>query len=147
MDVQAPADRVWARVTSQDGINHELLPWMKMTMPRGARGLTIDTFPLNTVIGKSWILLFGVIPVDYDELSIVELDPGRYFHEKSTMATMRHWEHERTIAPLDEGRTRITDRITLEPRFAAAAPLAARILHAFFGHRHRRLTRFFGKVD
>ncbi len=141
--ITAPSDQVWARVTSPEGINHEMRPWMTMTMPRAARGLTVATVPLNTVIGRAWIRLFGLIPIDYDALSIVELEPGRYFHEKSTMASMRRWEHQRTLTPLDEGTTRVTDRITFEPRFPGIGAVFSRILPAFFGHRHRRLARYF----
>lgn len=143
--IATPADRVWSRVTDPEGINDEMLPWMTMRMPRSARGLTVDTLPLNTVLGRAWILLFGVVPVDYDRLSIVELVPGRYFHEVSTMLSMRRWEHERTLMPIDETATRVTDRITLEPRLRGIGPVIARILRAFFGHRHRRLARHFAE--
>jgi len=141
--IAAPADLVWARVTTPEGINDETSPWMSMRMPRRARDLTIDTLPLNTVLGRAWILLFGLIPVDYDRLSIVELEPGRYFHEKSTMASMRRWEHERRLVSLDDSTTRVTDRITLETRVPGLSRLMARLLLAFFGHRHRRLARHF----
>jgi ligand-binding SRPBCC domain-containing protein len=116
---------------------------MTMTMPRSARGMTVDTVPLNVVLGRAWIRLFGLIPIDYDALSIIELEPGRYFHEKSTMASMRHWEHERTLTLLDDGTTRVTDRITFEPRMPGVGAIFGRVFLAFFEHRHRRLTRHF----
>ena len=141
--IPAASDSVWARVTRPEGINDEMRPWMTMTMPRGARELTVDTVPLNTVIGRAWIRLFGLIPIDYDALSIIKLEPGRHFHERSTMASMRRWEHERTLTPLDDGTTRVTDRITFEPRFAGIGAVFARVLPAFFAHRHRRLARYF----
>lgn len=142
--VDAPAEEVWDRVISPEGINDEMLPWMTMRLPRSARGLTVDTMPIGEVLGQAWILLFGVIPIDYDRLVIADLDPGRYFHEKSTMLTMRRWEHQRTLTPIDETTTSITDRITLEPRLRLLAPVMAKVLRAFFGHRHRRLARYFG---
>ena len=141
--IAAPVADVWARVISPDGINDEMLPYLTMRFPRAARGLTVDTLPIGKVLGRAWILLFGVVPIDYDRLAIAELDPGRYFHEKSTMLSMRRWEHQRTLAPIDETTTRITDRITLEPRLPFLAPLLAKVLHAYFGHRHRRLARHF----
>jgi ligand-binding SRPBCC domain-containing protein len=141
--IPAPAARVWERVISPKGINHEMKPWMTMSMPRSARGMTVDTVPLNVVLGRAWIRLFGLIPIDYDALSIIELEPGRYFHEKSTMASMRNWEHERTLTPLDDGTTRVTDRITFEPRIPGVGAIFARVFRAFFGHRHRRLARYF----
>jgi ligand-binding SRPBCC domain-containing protein len=143
--ISAPAADVWERVVSPDGINNEMRPWMTMSMPRSARGMTVDTVPLNVVLGRAWIRLFGLIPIDYDALSIVELEPGRYFHEKSTMASMRRWEHERTLAALDDGSTRVTDRITFEPRVPGIGAILGRVLAAFFGHRHRRLARHFGR--
>jgi ligand-binding SRPBCC domain-containing protein len=118
-------------------------PWMTMSMPRSARGLTVDTVPLNRPLGRAWIRLFGILPVDFDHLSIVELDPGRYFHEKSTMLSMRHWEHERTLSRIDDTSTRVTDRITLQTRLPGFNRIAATMLRAFFGHRHRRLARHF----
>lgn len=114
-----------------------------MRLPRSARELTIETLPVGKVLGRAWIILFGLIPVDYDRLAIVDLEPGRFFHEKSTMLSMRQWEHRRTLSPIDEGTTRVTDHIVLVPRLGLVTPVMAKVLYAFFGHRHRRLQRHF----
>ena len=89
--VDAPAERVWERVVTPEGVNDELRPWMTMSMPRGAESLTVDTVPIGTPIGRAWLRLFGVLPFDYDQLSIAELEPGRRFREESTMLSMRRW--------------------------------------------------------
>lgn len=143
--IDAPIDDVWARVVTPEGINDEMRPWMTMSIPRGAESMTIDNVPIGKPIGRAWLRLFGVLPFDYDFLSIAALDPGRRFHEKSTMLSMRVWEHERTLTPQESGGTGLHDRITFEPRIAKAllAPLLGRVLRTFFGHRHRRLQRHF----
>ncbi len=74
--VDAPAERVWARVVTPEGINDELRPWMTMSMPRGAKDLTVDTVPVGTPVGRCWMRLFGVLPFDYDDLMIAELRAG-----------------------------------------------------------------------
>ena len=74
--VDAPAEQVWARVVTPEGINDELRPWMTMSMPRGAESLTVDNVPIGTPIGRAWLRLFGVLPFDYDRLTIAELQPG-----------------------------------------------------------------------
>jgi ligand-binding SRPBCC domain-containing protein len=56
---------------------------------------------------------------------------------------MRRWEHERTLEPIGDTGTRVTDRITLEPRLPGVGTVLARVLLAFFRHRHRRLARHF----
>jgi ligand-binding SRPBCC domain-containing protein len=144
--IDTPVDRVWARVVSPEGINDEMRPWMTMSVPRGAESMTIDNIPVGKPIGRAWLRLFGIVPFDYDFLAIAELDPGRRFHEKSTMLSMRRWEHERTLTPRDDGRTGLHDRVTFEPRtpMSLMAPLIGRVLYAFFGHRHRRLQSYFG---
>jgi hypothetical protein len=75
--VDAPAERVWERVVTPEGINDELRPWMTMSMPRGAESLTVDNVPIGTPIGRAWLRLFGVVPFDYDRLSIAALEPGK----------------------------------------------------------------------
>lgn len=145
-DVAAPIDLVWQRVVSPEGINDEMRPWMTMTMPRGTEHLTIDSIELGVPLGRAWIRLFGVLPIDYDRLSLVALEPGRSFHEKSTMLSMRSWQHERTLTPVTNGVTSVHDRVTFEPRWfmRLSAGLLHRALRAFFAHRHRRLARHFG---
>lgn len=143
--VAAPVQQVWDRVVSPEGINHELMPWMSMTMPRGAKHLTIETVPLGEPIGKAWIRLFGLVPVDYDDLSIAELEPGRRFHERSTMLSASEWQHERTLTPLGPETTEVRDRVTFTPRLPLR-PLGVvleRGVTALFAHRHRRLTDHF----
>lgn len=148
--VAADASAVWARITDPAGINHELAPLLAMRMPRRMHGTTVDLVPVGVPLGKAPLLLFGVLPVEYDALTLVELDPGRRFHEKSTMATMRRWEHERTLTPEDGPRTRVHDRLTMELRAPLARlpygdTLARQIVTRLFEHRHRRLARHFAE--
>jgi len=144
-DVAAPIDAVWERVVSPEGINDEMRPWLTMSMPRGTEDLTIDTVPLGEPLGRAWIRLFGLLPIDYDHLSIAAIDPGRSFHERSTMLSMRSWQHERTLTPVSDTGTRVHDRVTFEPRLPLRplSGLFVRVFGAFFAHRHRRLARHF----
>jgi ligand-binding SRPBCC domain-containing protein len=143
--IDAPADQVWARVVTPEGINDELRPWMTMSMPRGAESLTVDNVPIGTPIGRAWMRLFGVVPFDYDRLMIAELEPGRRFDEQSTMMSMRRWRHERSVTPDGDGKTVVHDRLTFELRtpLRLLTPVIAAGIRALFGHRHRRLQRHF----
>lgn len=149
--VDAPVEQVWARIVTPEGINDELRPWMTMSMPRGAKSLTVETVPVGEPIGRCWLRLFGVIPFDYDKLMIAELWPGRGFSEASTMLSMRVWCHERTLEPAGEAKTVVHDRLTFELRapLRPLAPVIAAGVNALFGHRHRRLARHFagGSAD
>ena len=141
----AAAEDVWARAVTPEGINDELRPLLRMTMPRSLRGRTISEVPLGEPLGRSWILLFGLVPVDYDDLGLAERGPGFRFLERSTMLTMGSWEHERTVRPVGEG-CEVTDRLTFQLRRPlAAVPGSARLARAIvarlFAHRHRRLAK------
>jgi ligand-binding SRPBCC domain-containing protein len=144
--VPAPAERVWARVVTPAGINDEMFPVMTMSIPGGAEELTVDTIPLGTPVGRAWLRLFGVVPFDYDLLTIAELEPGRRFLEQSTMLSMSSWQHERTVTPETDATAVVHDRVSFSPRVVLrpAAPLLAAGIGAFFSHRHRRLQRHFG---
>jgi ligand-binding SRPBCC domain-containing protein len=145
--VGASADAVWRRVTTPEGINDELAPVMRMTMPASMRGKSLADVSSGAHLGRSWLLLFGIIPFDYDDLFIAELEPG-HFLERSSMLSMRVWEHERTITADGDGCV-VSDRIGFELRSPLAhVPGLARGLRAalqrLFQHRHRRILRRFG---
>jgi hypothetical protein len=145
-ELDAGSDAVWARVIDPAGINDELRPLMRMTIPRGIADFGLDN-PEPGRIGRSWLLLFGLIPFDYDDLNIVRLEPGRSFLERSSMLSMRLWEHERTLTPLDEHRCQITDRVAWEPRPPLPGAWLRPLISAVFGHRHKRLRRAMGGGD
>jgi ligand-binding SRPBCC domain-containing protein len=143
--VDASAEQVWARVVTPEGINDEVRPWMTMSMPRSAKDLTVDTVPIGTPVGRCWLRLFGVLPFDFDHLTIAELDPGRGFDEQSTMLSMRSWRHQRTVEPDGGAKTVVRDRLTFELRapLRLLTPIVGRGIDALFAHRHRRLQRHF----
>jgi ligand-binding SRPBCC domain-containing protein len=141
--LEATPAAVWERVITPEGINHELMPLMRMTIPRGVDTLDPATVPLGERLFRSWVLLFGVIPFDYDDIGLVRFEPGRGFHERSTMLTQRLWEHERTLEPDGEGCL-VTDRLRFEPRAAVPVGVTRRLVTATFAHRHRRLRGYFG---
>lgn len=144
IDVPAPPAAVWQRVVSAEGINAEMWPWLTMTMPARTDGLTVETVPVGEPLGRARLRLFGFVPVDYDQLSIAELEPGVRFLERSTMLSMRRWEHERTLVEV-AGGTRVHDRVVLEPRLPVPglSVILARVIDAFFKHRQRRLLEHF----
>jgi hypothetical protein len=57
----SPAD-VWERVTTPEGINDEMRPYLRMTIPRGVEQLDLESIEIGKKVGRSWILLFGWIP-------------------------------------------------------------------------------------
>jgi hypothetical protein len=146
--VAASAAAVWERAITEEGINHELGPWLRMTMPPGLRGATIDDVHVGEPLGRSWILLGGVLPVDYDDLCLAELEPGHRFLERSSMLSMRLWQHERIVDQAGDATCTVTDRLAFQLRrplawVPAADRLAAALIRRLFAHRHRRLATYF----
>ena len=71
--------------------------------------------------GRSWILLFGVMPVDYDDLGLERIEPGRGFLERSTMLTPAALGTRADYRAAGGGRLH-----DLRPGHLGAAPAAAR---------------------
>ena len=143
--VGAPAADVWAFATTAEGINAELMPIARMMVPRGLGndfGLADVVAPQR--LGRSWILLGGLIPFDWDDIGIERIGPGFAFSERSTMLSQRAWHHDRRVEPLGEHACAVTDTIRFVPRVPVLAPLLRPIFLRTFRHRHRRLRRRFG---
>jgi hypothetical protein len=145
--ISRPASEVWERAVSEEGINHELAPILRMTVPRGLAGRTVDTVEVGVPLGRSWILLGRVLPVDYDDLFLAELEPGRRFLERSRTLTFSVWQHERIVEPLGERSCRVADRLAFELKRGVAwipgmARLGAAVVGFLFRHRHRRLGKW-----
>lgn len=141
--LSAPADLVWEHATEMTGVNGELHPLLRMTVPAGLNSATIADLPLGRPVGRSWLLLFGLLPVDFDDLTIAERGPGYRFLEKSVMLTQSYWEHERLVDH-DGGGCRLTDRLRWQGRVPPLGLLYRLAVPILFRHRHRRLHRRFG---
>jgi ligand-binding SRPBCC domain-containing protein len=135
--LRADPAEVWARATTIDGVNAELAPFARMTSPG-------DGTIRAGALGRSWILLGGVLPVDFDDLRVESLDAGRGFRERSRLGSCSAWHHDRTLHPLAGGGTRVVDEVAFAPRLALAGGLQALVFEAAFRWRHRRLRRIWG---
>lgn len=136
--------QVWDRVITPEGIRDEMQPYLRMTLPPGVERLDPESIELGKKIGRSWILLFGLLPFDYDDITLVRIEPERGFLERSQMLSQRVWEHERTIGPAAEGGCLITDRVNWQPRLGLPGQPLRPVIAWFFRHRHKRLQRHFG---
>jgi hypothetical protein len=139
---------VWARITSAAGINDELRPVLRMTMPRGMSGDCIDEVTPGEPMGKSWLLLGGVLPVDYDEMTMEVIEPPHRFREHSSMFLLEDWVHERTVRPVTDDVCVVEDDL----RWVGRGPVGRRpvlrafprwIVRALYTHRHRRIVAHF----
>jgi ligand-binding SRPBCC domain-containing protein len=139
--LEAAPEEVWSWVVTAEGVNDELRPWLRMTVPGG--DFDLNSVEIGTPIGRSWVLFCGLIPIDYDEINLEEIDEGRRFVERSRMLSQRFWEHVRSIRPVDGG-VLLTDAIAWEPRLPVPGSAMRPLFRAIFGHRHRRLRRHFG---
>ena len=140
-ELAAPPEEVWSWATSKAGVTAELSPLLRMSAPAGFETLAGADTPLGRPLFRSYVFLFGVIPIDRSDLTLIELEPGHRFLEQSPMLSMKHWRHERTVAASGTG-SRLTDRLELEPR--AATALVHWFIRTVFSHRHAVLRRALG---
>ena len=141
--LRASREEVWERVATPRGINDELWPMLRMTAPRRLREEGLSAVVPGERICRSWVLLLGLLPVDYDDIVLAELDPPNGFVERSTMLSQREWQHERTIVSAPDGCV-LTDRVSYEPRLPVPDAFLRGLYRRIFRHRHRRLRRRFG---
>lgn len=137
--LRSPRERVWAWITSLEGISAEIWPFFRMTVPKHVRHITdLDVKP-GAPLFRSYIFLFGFIPIDYSDLTLVEIEQGRGFVEESPMGSMKRWRHERRIVdcPTDPSAVLLIDRLTFQPRWARIA--VGWFIRRVFEHRHRVL--------
>ncbi len=88
------------------------------------------------------MLFLGFLPVEYDDLTLVEVEPNARFLERSSMFSQKLWEHERVIETFENG-VELTDRIHFEPRVRLLDPIYRVVFHLVFRFRHHRLRRLF----
>ena len=133
-----PVDRatLWLAITSMDGINHEMRPWLTMGAPARVHSLQDVTLTPGEPLFRSTIKLFGLLPVGHSDLTLLSLTAQQGFVEASPMTGMRSWRHERRLEDSGTGCT-LHDTLLFEPQLLPKVTSA--IIRAFF--RHRRLRR------
>jgi ligand-binding SRPBCC domain-containing protein len=132
-----PPERAWAHATSMAGVNAELRPLVRMTVPGRARRLSIADAPVGERAFTSVILLGGVLPVDLHALCLEAVEE-RAFHERSRSLMWREWRHHRTVEAAPGGCA-VTDRVAFSGRLPRSERLAEPVVRLVFRHRHRRL--------
>jgi hypothetical protein len=147
-DLRADRAVVWSQVTTAAGVNDELFPFVRMTVPAAWRRRSILDLEPPAPLGRSWLLAFAVLPFDADDIVITEVGPGFRFVERSTTLTAEAWYHERTVHARPDG-CRVEDRVGFRLRrplglLPGASWLFGSIVQALFRHRHQRLGASFG---
>jgi hypothetical protein len=141
----APPGVVWERASAVRGANDELWPLAKMTFP-----IRLDCrTPPEQVVGRhftSWMLAFGIVPVDRRTVEIEVFEEGR-FRECSTSWLQGRVCHERTAVAADDGWTVLTDTLVLGSHGRLVDALLRTAIAPTFRRRHRRLRHHFDKAS
>jgi ligand-binding SRPBCC domain-containing protein len=138
-------EQLWTVISTMQGVNAELAPWLRMSVPVEVRGKSLADIRLGEVAFESWLLALGLLPFDRHRLCLIELERGRGFVERSSSWLQRIWQHERTLETI-AGGTEIRDRVTFEPRIGLLAPVVQMVVARLFRHRHARLRARFHSI-
>ena len=142
----APIESVWEWIISVKGIRLEMWPFFFMTTPKDVQSLNDIKITPGTRMFRSYVFLFGLLPIDYSDMTLLELSPRRGFIEQSPMGSMKLWRHERQIAPCPSGSSTVilTDQLTFQPRVAKR--FVGWFIHRVFIHRHKVLRANLGST-
>ncbi len=143
-DLCIPAEKAWSHMTSPSGVNAEFWPIMRMTFPPTVGDVTSDWQPGRQLF-RSWLLLFGIVPVEYDDFGLEEVDRGKRFLEISEMMSQEKWIHEREITEIPKG-VRLRDRVSFVSRLASLERVYLVVFRLVFRYRHFRLKRLYGRA-
>ncbi len=72
-EVAAPAEALWQHTAAKKTLNREFSPWLRMTAP--GPDILPASIEAPQKLFRSYILLFGFLPVEYDDLAIEEFEP------------------------------------------------------------------------
>ena len=139
--LRAPRERVWQWLPSVDGISTEMWPIFRMTAPKNISSLSDLVIEPGVRMFRSYVFLFGLLPIDYSDMTLLELDVGQGFIEQSPMGSMKLWRHERRIMPCpwDSEAVLLVDQLTFRPRMAKR--FVKWFISRVFAHRHQVLRR------
>lgn len=125
------------------GVNRELSPLIRMTTPSELSNKPIFEWPTGQVLFASWILLFGILPIDRHRFFFQSIDRQRGFSESSSSIINKVWHHRRDIK-MNEALPQVTDTVEFECRLPILAYILAPVYRFIFTHRHRVLRSYYG---
>lgn len=125
------------------GVNTELNPFIRMTAPSEWSSKPIYEWPTDKVLFASWILLFGILPIDRHTFFFQSIDRQRGFAESSKSLTNKLWQHRRDINR-NGASCQVTDTVEFQCRLPVLAYILAPVYRFIFKHRHRVLRSYFG---
>ena len=128
-----------------DEVNAELTPLVRMSAPAEWIGRPIVEWPEKQRLFTSWILLFGVLPIDRHAFCLRSVEPAEGFFEDSSSTMNRYWRHRRRVTPI-EGGCRVTDRVEYESRLPLWGFLLKPVYELVFRQRHRKLRAAYGEI-
>lgn len=143
--LRAGTDEVWEWISTLDGVNLEMDPWLDMTAPPGSdfnAAATGEVLPLK--LRGPLGLPLGTYP-----LRLLRMTEGEGFLEQTRMLPFFLWRHERTLRPATVdgiNGTTITDELGWKWRFGFLDRLVAGGVRHFFNQRHRTLRKHFGEA-
>lgn len=143
-EVSASPKKVWEWITSLKGISTEMWPYFRMTAPKGFDSIEHWNIILGQPLFHSKVFLFGFLPIDYSDITLIEIEKGSGFIEQSPMGSMKLWRHERRIISTVTG-CKIIDHLTFEPKMASS--FVGWFIRTVFQHRHSVLRKNLGKTD
>ena len=101
-------ETLWSVVSTMKGVNAELMPLIRMTVP-GPAGMNLEDMPLGEVGFHSWLLLGGLLPFDRHAMRLLEVEAGHRFLESSSSWLQAVWQHERRLETVAGGCRRQGD--------------------------------------
>jgi hypothetical protein len=154
--VPSSRELVWSGVSTFYGVNQEFFPLLRMTCPFPDLRLT-SAMATGLPLFRSWLLLFGVLPIEFDLLCITSVSESHSFTEKSSMALISEWNHHRSLEDEEEQEnedktemqdgsrrgTIIRDRLSFTPRIPGSGFILSLIVRSLFSYRHMRLRRLY----
>ena len=139
--LRAEPAEVWEGISSLQGINLEMSPWLDMTPPSG---LDLEAAASGEILPLKLKGPFG-LPLGTYPLGLLRLTEGEGFLEQTWMLPFLLWQHEREITADPDGGTVITDSLGWKWQASFLDRLVAAGVRQFFRHRHRNLRERFGQ--
>lgn len=147
--IKADKASVWYHMSSMAGVNLELSPYIKMTYPKDKANLSdLSTqFISGETIFVSFLLLFGLIPIDVHFLRLDAFDKGISFTENSVSLLQESWKHHRILIQTSAECVDVTDTVTFQPRLPLLGHLLLPMVRFVFRGRHINLQSMFHGGD